>query len=116
MDKKVEEYISKRKSPQREICERLRKLILKTLPKVKEEMKWGVPVFANGKFYIGALRDHVNLGFAIHGLSDREKALFEGHGKMMRHIKIAAIKNIDDKKVARLLKMVDKKSTCEGDC
>ena len=116
MDKKVREYINKQKSPQREICKKLRKLILKTLPKAKEEMKWGVPVYGGGKFYIGSLRDHVNLGFAVTGLSDREKALFEGNGKMMRHIKIADTRDIDEKKIATLLKLVDKKATCEDTC
>jgi hypothetical protein len=116
MDKKVREYINKQKSPQREICKKLRKLILKTLPKAKEEMKWGVPVFGGGKFYIGALRDHVNLGFAVTGLSEREKSLFEGRGKMMRHIKIAKVEDIDDKKIAKLLKMVYKKATCDESC
>lgn len=116
MDKKIDEYISKQKSPQKEICQYLRKLILKTLPKVKEEMKWGALVFGGGKFYIGALRDHVNLGFAVSGLSDREKSLFEGGGKTMRHIKIASVEDIDDKKIANLVKMVDKKSICEETC
>ena len=51
-------------------------------------MKWGVPVFAGGKFYIGSLKNNVNLGFSINGLNEKEIGLFEGNGKTMRHIKI----------------------------
>jgi hypothetical protein len=109
---KVDDYIDKQGSPQKEICQRLRALILKTIPGVKEEMMWGVPVFAGGKFYIGALKDHVNLGFAIKGLSKEEVALFEGGGKTMRHIKVYALADIDEPRIAGLLRLVNKKAEC----
>jgi hypothetical protein len=114
MDKKINDYIKKQKSPQKEICEQLRKLIHKTLPKAEEEMKWGVPTFAGGKFYIGSLKDHVNLGFSIVGLAKEEASLFEGAGKLMRHIEIAKTEDIDLKKLIKLLKLVDKKASCAG--
>jgi len=38
MSNKVDDYIDKQGSPQKEICQNLRKLILKTFPKAKEEM------------------------------------------------------------------------------
>ncbi len=109
---KVDDYINKQESPQKEICQHLRELILKVLPGVQEEMMWGVPVFGGGKFYIGALRDKVNLGFAIKGLTKEEIALFEGGGKTMRHIKVYDVANIDEERIAGLLKLVDKKASC----
>lgn len=112
MDKNVADYINRQKTPQKEICKRLEKLIRKTLPGAKEEMMWGVPAFAGGKFYIGSLKDHVNLGFAIEGLSKGEVALFEGGGKTMRHIEIKSPKDIDVKKLAKLIKLVNKKAVC----
>jgi hypothetical protein len=52
MDKKVDEYIEKQTSPQREICKKLRQIIFKTFPEgIKEEMKWGVPAYGNGKYF-----------------------------------------------------------------
>ena len=45
MNDKVDEYINKQKNPQKEICNYLRTLLHKTIPGIKEEMKWGVPVF-----------------------------------------------------------------------
>ncbi len=116
MSQEINDYIKKQKSPQKEICQRLRKIILKTFPDIREEMMWGVPVYAGGKFYIGALRDKVNLGFTINGLNKEEKALFEGAGKTMKHLKIKTLKDIDEKMIAKLLKMVNKKSKCEKSC
>ena len=105
MDWKVEDYIEKQKSPQKEICKELRKIILKTFPKIKEEMKMGVPWYEE-KYYIVALKDHVNLGFSLKGLSKKEQELFEGSGKTMKHIKVYSLKEIDDKRIIKLLKVV----------
>ena len=75
MDEKVDEYIKKQKSPQKEICQKLRELVLKTVPDINEEMRVGVPCYGHtkedicGKYYIAALKDHVNLGFSLKGLS-----------------------------------------------
>jgi len=113
MDKDVGEYIKKLEYPRQAICQELRRLILKTFPGVKEEMKWGAIVFAGGMFYIGALKDHVNLGFAISGLAKEEADLFEGKGRTMRHIKIGAVGEIDEERLVKLLKMVYKKSECK---
>jgi hypothetical protein len=104
-DKKVTEYIEKQKSPQKEICHALRKIIFKTFPKIKEEMKWGVPAYDN-KYYIVALKDHVNIGFSIKGLSKEELVLFSGSGKTMRAIEIFSLKDIDEKKIVKLIKIV----------
>ncbi len=109
MKTNVELYIEKQKSPQKEICQRLRKIILETFPGIGEEMKWGVPAFAGGLFYIVALKDHVNLGFSIKNLSKDELTLFDGGGKTTKHIVIASLKNIDLKRIANLLKLVKEK-------
>lgn len=106
MDKKVTEYIEKQKSPQKEICEKVRKMIIEAFPKIKEEMKWGVPSYGGCKYYFVALRTHVNLGFSIKGLSKKEISLFEGTGKTMRHIKISSLESVDEKKIVKLMKLV----------
>jgi uncharacterized protein YdhG (YjbR/CyaY superfamily) len=108
MNAKVDNYIQKQKSPQKEICQELRVIILKTFPDAKEEMKWGVPAFADGKFYIVALKNHINLGFSIEGLSKDEMTLFDGGGKTMKHIEIGTMQDIDEKRIVKLLKIVEK--------
>jgi len=112
MDKQVEEYIEKQGSPQKEIILKVRDIFLKTLPNCEEKKTWGVVVFGKDKFYIGAIKDRVHVGFAITGLTKEEIKLFEGSGKTMRHIKIHSIDDIDEKKLVELIKMVDKKTTC----
>jgi len=109
MDPKVDEYIEKQNSPQKELCRILRDIILNTFPSIKEEMKWGVPNYGN-KFYIVALKAHVNLGFSIKGLTTEEINLFEGTGKTMRHLKVRSKDDIDEDKFKKLLKMVNERS------
>jgi len=75
-------------------------------------MRWGVPVFTDGKFYIASLKDSVNLGFSINGLDAREVALFKGSGKAMRHIKIKTLQDVSQKKLVKLIKLVNEKSVC----
>lgn len=109
MDEKVKQYIDKQKTPQKEICQKLKQVIFETFPKIKEEMKWGVPAYGNGKYYIVALKDHVNLGFSSQGLTKEDIALFDGGGNTTKHIEIASLKDIDKKRIVSLLKLVDEK-------
>ena len=73
----------------------------------------GVVTFAAGKFYMQAMKNCVHVGFAITGLSEDEIALFEGNGKTMRHIKISTLASIDEKRLMRLIEMVDRKAICK---
>ena len=105
MGSKVDDYVRKQASPNKEICQRLRNIILKTFPNIKEEMKLGVPWY-EGKYYIVALKDHVNLGFSLKGLSKEEVGLFKGGGKTMKIIEIRSLDEIDENNIIRLLKIV----------
>ncbi len=115
-DKEIDSYIQKQKSPNKKILIALRKLLHKTIPGCDEKMAWGVPTFRGGRFYIVSLKGSVNLGFAISGLEKDEQALFEGAGKTMRHIKIGTLSQIDTKKLAALIKLVDKKAQTKAVC
>jgi uncharacterized protein YdhG (YjbR/CyaY superfamily) len=114
MNKQVDEYIEKQKSPQKEILQKVRKIFQKTLPSYEEKMAWGCITFSGNKFYIAAINNRVHVGFAITGLNKEEISLFEGTGKTMKHIKIATLENIDEKTLVKLIKMVDKKSICKS--
>jgi hypothetical protein len=74
---------------------------------------WGVVTFADGKFYIAAMRNRVHVGFAVTGLSNKEIGMFEGNGKTMRHIKVPTIESINRESLAKLIKMVSKKAICK---
>jgi uncharacterized protein YdhG (YjbR/CyaY superfamily) len=113
MDKQVDAYIDKQKSPQKEILQKVRKIFQETLPDCEEKMAWGVVTFASGKFYIAAMKDRVHIGFAVTGLSEDEISMFEGSGKTMRHVKIPTLESIDEERLLRMIEMVDKKAICE---
>ena len=110
MSNPVDIYINKQQSPQKEICRALRELIINTFPGAQEEMKWGVPAFAGGKFYIVALKDHVNLGFTLKGLTGEDEKLFDGGGKTMKHVQVASLEGIDEKRIVSLLQLVGKRT------
>ena len=112
MDALVDEYIEKQKSPQKEILQEVRDIFHRTIPDGEEKMRWGVPTFSWGKFYIAAMKNRVHVGFAINGLSKDEISLFEGSGKTMRHIKIPTLENIDENTLVNLIELVDKKAKC----
>jgi hypothetical protein len=107
---KVDSYMQKQGSPQREICQKLREILLNTLPNVREEMKWGVPTYADGKVYIVALKDHVNLGFSLDALPAAEQKQLEGSGKTMKHIEVRSLDEINEKRIVELLELVLKKA------
>ena len=74
MDNKIDEYIEKQQSPQREICKQLRQIIFKTFPNIKEKMKWGVPAYGNGKYYFVALKTNEYLYW-----HDKEEVFYKIH-------------------------------------
>jgi hypothetical protein len=114
MEKQVDLYIEKQKSPQKEILQKVRKIFHDTLPHCEEKMAWGVPTFASGKFYVAAMKTRVHVGFAITGLSKDEIGLFEGSGKTMRHIKIPTLESIDENRLVKLIKKVNEKAICNS--
>jgi len=111
LNENVSKYIEKQASPQKEICQRVREIILNTFPYIKEEIKWGVPAYADGLFYIVALKDHVNVGFSNKSLTKEELRLFDGNGKTTTHIQISEIKNFDQTRIVNLLNLVKNKNS-----
>ena len=105
MDPKVKDYLDKLPSPQREICQRLRAIILQTFPDIDESFNNGVPWYED-RFYLVGLKNHVNIGFAIQGLTAEELSLFEGKGKLMRHLKVFTVDDIDEAEIAERLRLV----------
>jgi len=107
MDQKVKIYLDNLPSPQKEICKKVRKIIMKTFPDLQESFKNGVPWY-ECKYYIVGLKDHVNIGFSIAGLTQKEMSLFEGKGKLMRHIKIYTLEDINEDEIVKRLKVIKK--------
>ena len=109
MDSKVKAYLDKQESEKQKIILKLRKILLKTLPSLKEMQSWGVISYSN-LYYLAALKKQVNMGFSILGLSSEEVKLFEGTGKTMRHLKFQSLKSINEKKLVKIIQLVKKKA------
>lgn len=114
MENKINDYFEKQTTRKKLICLKLRNIILKTFPEIKEEYKWGAVVYDNGRFYIGAVRRGVNLGFAINGLTPEEIKFFKGTGKTMRHLKFESITAIDEEIIINLLNLVKTKAVLQA--
>jgi hypothetical protein len=102
----VTDYIEKQPMPQREICSRLREIIMRKYPNIEERMKLGVPYFGDG-VYILSLKDHVNLGLSIQGFDDQELKGLKGTGRTSRNLEIRSLDDIDEPRIIALLAKVE---------
>ena len=112
MDELSKQYLSRQNKSNKKIIEKIRTMILSNFSKIKEKgMQEGL--WYEGKFYLTSFKDHVNLGVGIVGLSKEESDLFSGKGKTMRHLKFFSLKNVNEKELLKLMKMVYEKTRCE---
>lgn len=109
--KDVDKYIGKFDGETKKILQKLRRIILNTFPDTKEETKFGVPWYL-GRFYLVGLKDHVNMGFAFSGRIRNHAKELEGKGDYMRHIKFFKVKDIDEKKIVKLMRQTDQSYEC----
>jgi hypothetical protein len=58
------------------------------------------------KFYLVGLKDSVNKGFSVKGLSEDEINLLKGKGKLMRHLKFRTVNEINKSLIVKLIKIV----------
>ncbi|WP_462413205.1 DUF1801 domain-containing protein [Neobacillus sp. Marseille-QA0830] len=106
-NEKVDQLIVKFPEDIRNIVVSLRKIILDSSPKLIEELKWSMPNYSSNGLvcYIQAAKNYVNLGF-FRGTELQEKdtnKLLQGTAKMMRHIKIKKIDDIQPEAFASLI-------------
>ena len=90
-DPSVVELLAQLPLPQRKLAQQLRQLIRKTLPEVREAIKWRMPVFEQDGLLcaIRCTKKYVALQFYGSGtsLADPDN-LLEGSGKGCRHYKL----------------------------
>jgi hypothetical protein len=110
VNNKVNEYIEKQNSYEKELLKKGRKLIIDTIPNCDEFIQWGVLCYSKGKIYLAAMRGRIHVGFSIIGLSKEEIKLFEGSGKTARHIKIYSENEFKEKNIISLVKMVNERA------
>jgi len=112
--KDTENYVSKVPKLYKEITQQLRKTILDNFPHLNEAIKWGNPVYYTDEnlFYVSANKDHVKLGFFLHGPDlDDPDGLIEGTGAKMRYVKYRNLNELNEKQIVewirQLLKLVE---------
>jgi hypothetical protein len=104
--KTVEEILNSIDTQQREITEKLRALVKKTLPAVEETVKRGsITYVLDDKNFVRIrnYKTHVDLGF-FNG--DRLSSLLlkkRGHGTSWRHVEIKSLSSVDDPEIKKLL-------------
>jgi hypothetical protein len=103
--KNVDRILAGVQSPQREVAEALRRLILATGPALQETVMYGVPWY-RGKDYVFAIAahsSHTNLEF-YRGTSLRDPGhLLEGTGKNLRHVKVFTVEDARQPRLQALL-------------
>ena len=95
--KAVDAYIAQLEIWQAEIVSKVRIIILASVPKAEEAIKWAQPVYSvNGPFaYIKAFKSSVNFGFWRGVDIDDPGGLLQGSGEKMRHVKLTNLDDVD---------------------
>lgn len=106
--KQIDKHIQGMADWRGKLMAKLRKLIHKANPKIKEEWKWGTPVFSQNGLVcaIGAFKDHVGINFFQGAALKDPKKLFNGglDAKKMRTINMWEGDKLDWKAFADLVK------------
>ena len=111
--KKMKSYASfdaylKGQSPKNQtIIRALRKFVKSVAPKLNEEVKWGNGCWV-GKTgpvaYVYSAKGYVQFGFFSGASLKDPNGLLEGSGQYVRHTKVRAVSDIDERAFAALLK------------
>jgi hypothetical protein len=102
----IDSYVDAKPAELRDVAEKLRKLIKKTVKGTKESVNpWKIPTFeSNGPmcfFTVG--KYHVTFGF-LRGTSLPDPAgLLEGTGKNLRHVKLRTAEDVSEPALKKLI-------------
>lgn len=108
--KDTEKYLQNLPDWQKDNLTLFRKLVHEVVPEVKEEIKWGVPVFLVNKkmlFAMSAFKEHTKYNFIQNGalIDDSDKLFNNGlESKKSRGIDLREKEKIDNTKLKALIK------------
>ena len=102
----VDEYLELLDNPQTEVAARLRAIVRGRYPRLREDIKWHVPVYSLGTTPIVSIegfKAHVNLKFFKGAdLEDRD-GILEGTGKGVRHARFRSPEDVEEDKIRPLI-------------
>ena len=103
--KPVEHFIDELSPRQKALAHRLRTVILDAIPEIDESMKWKIPFYSfNGILcFINPVAEHIVIGFCNGALLSDEHKLLTGNGKLVRHVVVKKMSDIQKPKLRNLL-------------
>lgn len=108
MDPRVKELLDSFPPAKRKLALKVREIVLKTDPSIREAIKWGNITFVAYGNLAWILNydttDYINFGFFKGTELSDPKKLLEGTGKGLRHVKIRSEKQIDAEQLAAWVK------------
>ena len=110
MNDDVKKYIDKQLISQKEILEKIHTLTKTNHPAWNENVFGGCITYEAdnenkfGKVYLVALKDHINFGVAVKGLSDNILEKLDKVGKVTGSIEIRSLDDINKKEIIKILK------------
>lgn len=102
-----DEYLAEQTSENQIIIRELRKLVKRVTPSLVETVKWGNGCWMKERqnlAYVYSATDHVQFGFFGGAVLKDPKALLEGSGKYLRHVKVRTPADIDEIAFATFLR------------
>jgi hypothetical protein len=114
----VDDYIKNQDEWKGNTISKLRQILKKSAPNVKELIKWSQPVFEddNGPFcFMKAHKNHVNIGFWRGAVLKDPYNILEGEGTKMRHVKIFQDTKINEEALTSFIKQALKLNEELGD-
>ncbi|MGH9870075.1 MAG: DUF1801 domain-containing protein [Candidatus Polarisedimenticolia bacterium] len=100
-------YLAGQRPKNRTIIRALRRFVKRLAPALDESVKWGNGCWVKGKepvAYVYSAPTYVQLGFFRGSMLKDPKKLLEGQGRFVRHIKVRATSDIDERAYGALLK------------
>jgi hypothetical protein len=99
-------YLADQMPANRAVIRALRKLVTAVSPGLEESVKWGNGCWVKGKrpvAYVYSADGHVQFGFFAGSSLKDPRGLLEGSGAYVRHVKVRAPSDIDERAFAALL-------------
>ena len=102
----IAEYIKALAPERAETAKALHELVVATLPKATSSIKWAQPVYDSDgpAMFMRASRNHVTLGFWRGKELTDPKAILEGDGDRMAHIKVTSSAEIPKTQLVKWIK------------
>jgi hypothetical protein len=100
-------YLADQPPKNQAVIQDLRKFVKRVAPGLAETVKWGNGCWVKGKdpvSYVYSAPAYVQFGFFRGSALDDPHGLLEGDGQYVRHIKVRAVKDIDEARFGALLR------------